>query len=156
MSKLKNKIKDVITENCINTENAAKIWAVSLVSGENIKVVTLEQPARHENKHCDGCTAPCCKLYLPVLTGEEFINRKFNFKYSNVPDWMKDQVNGAQYLATINENQMGCIYHDWETNKCKAWPNLPKSCWSYDCRRDDRPEMINFVNNQRKSVWREP
>jgi len=110
-------------------EQIVRVWNVPLKVGRIIKVATIEQAGRKKSL-CKGCESPCCKgILLPILNEHEFLSRKFKFAYTPIPDWMKEQVPNAQFLATLAVHPgKGCPYHDWKTNRCTAWPDCPKSC----------------------------
>ncbi len=138
----------------MNELQKCKVWNVSLKDGRILKVATLEQGPKKESM-CSGCSAPCCKGSLkPILTGEEFISRKYKFAYTDVPEWLHEQVPSAEFLATLDvDSEKGCPYHDWNSNTCSIWPNCPASCLSYDCRDEDREEFVEFVK-RRKKEWK--
>lgn len=123
-------------------------------SGKVIRVATIEQHDRRESM-CAGCSAPCCKGILqPVMTREEFDSRKFQMDFIPSPDWLKERVEGADYLAVLKVRETGCVYHDHETNLCTVWPDCPKACLAYDCRMDDRPEIAEFAK-ERMKTWQD-
>lgn len=125
-----------------------RVWNVTLVNGEKVRAATIEQGHRKESM-CKGCSAPCCKgMFDPILNQEEFLSRKFKFKYVPTPPWLKRRVLRAQYLVTLAITEKGCPYHDPVTNLCLVWPDPPKSCLSYDCRSDAR--MKKFVKRREK------
>lgn len=131
-------------------EHLVRVWNVSLKNGQTIKVATIEQGKRKPSM-CDGCSAPCCQgMFLPILTEDEFLNRKFPISYTKPEPWLEKQVSNAQYLATLAVTEKGCPYFDWKTHKCKIFPNCPKGCLSYDCRTDVRPKIAKFVARRLK------
>lgn len=131
-----------------------KVWNTK-VKGQPVRVATIEQGPRKEGM-CEDCPAPCCKGFLrPVLTEDEFKNRKFPTLFLTSPDWLKEKVPRAECIATLGGmNDDGCQYFDKEKHICTIWPNCPKSCLSYDCRKDTRPEVVAFVKKW-KPIWEE-
>lgn len=130
------------------------VWNVPTVDGI-MKVATIEQEERRESM-CTGCSAPCCKgLFQPILNKEEFLSRKFNTQYIDVPEWLQPQLPDDVQLAVVAGDEKGCFYHNHETNLCTAWPNTPKSCLSYDCRTDDREPIASFAKDREELVWQE-
>jgi len=135
-----------------------EVWNVSLVSGRSVRVATVDQGPRKPSM-CTGCPSPCCKgMFDPILTGEEFTSRKFHMKYIDPPSWVIDNADrpdlpAIDYLATVDTDPvLGCIYFDHETSTCSVYPDCPKSCLSYDCRDDDRPEIREFAL-ERAKTW---
>lgn len=126
-----------------------QVWSISLKSGESIRAATIQQQPRKPTP-CEGCSAPCCRGKLaPVLDADEFLSRKFSFKYVEPPYWLKKEVPRAQKLVVLDVSpESGCPYHDPKTGKCTIWPNCPKSCLSYDCREDMRPEIKEMVKER--------
>lgn len=132
------------------TKQLVRVWNVPLKNGSMIKAVTIEQGARKKSM-CEDCPSPCCKgMFYPILTQEEFLNRKFKTTFLPIPQWLKKKVPRAQYIVTLAMTERGCPYHDFLTNKCLLWPNCPQSCLSYDCRDDFRPEIKDFVKRRQK------
>lgn len=85
-------------------------------------------------------------MFRPVLDREEFLSRRYRTAYTPSPEWLKSQQPRADFLATLDVSaEKGCPYFDPATAKCSIWPNCPKSCLSYDCREDDRPEIRGFI-----------
>lgn len=126
-----------------------KVWNVNLKNGDRIKVATVEQGPRRESM-CDGCPAPCCQgMLIPILTEDEFLNRKFPISYTKPEAWFQKQVPSAQFLATLAVTNRGCPYFDRVSHQCGIWPNCPKSCLTYDCREDTR-EIAKF---RRMRIW---
>ena len=138
-----------------NDRNLVKVRPVTLhPSGKVIRVATIEQHDKRKSM-CAGCSAPCCKGILqPVLNEEEFISRKFQMDFIPSPLWLREKVEGADYLAVLKVTEKGCVYHDRKTNLCTLWPDCPKACLAYDCRMDDRPEIIDFAK-EREEIWQE-
>lgn len=122
-----------------------RVWNVSLNGGKTIKVATIEHGERKPSI-CKGCSAPCCQgMFRPILTQDEFLNRKFPISYTKPEPWLKKQVPNAQFLATLAVTDKGCPYFEKKTHKCKIFPNCPKGCLSYDCREDTRPKIAKFA-----------
>lgn len=129
-----------------------RVWNVTLTNGKKIRAATIEQGPR-KSSMCEGCSAPCCKgMFDPILNQEEFLSRKFKFKYVPAPPWLKERVPRADYLVTLAVTENGCPYQHPVTNRCLLWPNPPKACLSYDCRNDTRSEIRKFVK-RRKKEW---
>lgn len=129
------------------------VWNVPTQNG-TLKVATIEQAPRRESM-CAGCSAPCCKgLFQPILSKDEFLSRQFKMQYITPPEWLQPQLESGVKLAVIAGTEYGCVYHNHETNLCTLWPNLPKSCLSYDCRIDDR-EPIHAFATEREKLWPE-
>lgn len=127
-----------------------KVWNVNLVNGKKIKAATIEQGPRQPSM-CKGCSSPCCKgMFSPVLTEEEFLSRKFDSRFTLVPDWLKEKVPNATHIVTLNVTEKGCPYH--KNNICTIFPNCPKSCLSYDCRGDKR---LKKFAEAREKTWQE-
>jgi len=127
-----------------------KIWKVNTTKGI-VKVVTIEQGPRKPSL-CEGCSAPCCKgMFRPILTEEEFLTKKFPTTFLKIPNWLKEKVPNAEYIACLafTKNPY-CQYFDPINCKCKIFPNCPKACLAYDCREDPRPEMKEFVKKMMK------
>lgn len=132
------------------SKQLVRVWNVELKNGEKMRVATIEQTLRQKSM-CEGCSAPCCKgVFRPVLNEEEFLSKKFKMMYAKAPDWLIKRVPRATHLATLAIDDRSCPYHNKSTNKCELWPDLPKSCLSYDCRGDDRPEIKEFCKKREK------
>ncbi len=102
---------------------------------------------------CNGCSAPCCKgIFQPVINKEEFLSCKFQMEFIAVPDWLAPKLEDGVKLAVLAGDKSGCVYHNHKTNLCMLWPDCPKSCLSYDCRGDDRPEIETFSKNRAKEL----
>ena len=142
-------------KNLKKTKNLVRVRPVTFVSyGITLRVATIEQVDRRESM-CAGCPAPCCKgMFQPVLTSEEFDSKKYQMDFIPSPDWLKEQVEGADFLAVLKVEEGGCVYHDHETNLCTIWPDCPKACLAYDCRLDDRPEIAEFAE-ERIKIWQD-
>lgn len=127
-----------------------QVWNVE-VSGHPVRVATAQHGPRKQSM-CDGCSAPCCKGKLrPVLTAEEFKERKFPTLFLVPPEWMQIKVPRAQAIATLgNFTDKGCGYFDHDTGLCTIWPNCPQGCLSYDCNEDTRPEILAFAKRRAK------
>ncbi len=131
-----------------------RVWNVPQKNGSICRVATIEQKGRSDAK-CEGCDAPCCRGFLhPVLTEEEFLGKKFEADFSEVPEWIKSQVPRAEYVATLKMGNDGCNYYDWDTHKCKIYPNCPSACLSYSCREDDRVGQYRKIEKQMKESLR--
>lgn len=133
----------------MSDKRLVRVWNVDLVNGSKIKAATIEQGPREESM-CEGCSAPCCKgMFLPVLTQDEFLNKKFKSKFTIVPDWLRERVPNATHLVTLNITEKGCPYH--KNDLCSVWDDPPKSCLSYDCRGDDRYFIKAFAEERMKN-----
>ncbi len=147
-------VPDVIQMPIDIDKRLVKVWNVDLVNGNTIKAATIEQGPR-QSSMCEGCPAPCCKgILMPVLTEREFLDRKFESRFTDVPDWLKEMVPNATHIVTLNVTDNGCPYHDSITGLCTVWSDCPDSCRAYDCRVDDRPEIKEFAKKREKE-WLE-
>lgn len=127
-----------------------RVWNVELLNGAKIKAATIEQAERKPSM-CSGCSAPCCKGILsPVLNQEEFLSKKFDSKFTVVPDWLREKVPSATHIVTLNVTDEGCPYH--KDDLCTVWDDPPKSCLAYDCREDERP-FIKCFAKEREENW---
>lgn len=120
-----------------------KVWVVQ-VNGETTKVATIEQNENKPNPNCERCYVPCCRVLNPILTEEEFKNRKFLTKFLPLPKWLINEGVKANYVATVAHKNGHCAYFDPKRLRCKIYKNRPKSCIAYDCRDDPRPEFKIF------------
>ena len=132
---------------------AVRVWNVALKTGGIIKVATIEQTGRVKTM-CDGCSAPCCKGVLhPILNEEEFTSKKFPFQYAPVPDWLREKIGpGADCIAVVHVNEIGCVFHDAKTNLCRIWPHCPESCNVYDGRQDTQEPMATFAQARQEEL----
>lgn len=130
-----------------------QVWTVQ-VQGQPVRVATVEH-GRRVPSLCTGCPAPCCQGILhPVLTADEFHQRKFPTVFLLPPDWLKERTSRAQAIATLAMTGAGggCTFFDHETHLCTAWPDCPKGCLAYDCRLDTRDEIREFAQQRVKEV----
>jgi len=93
-------------------------------------------------------------MFLPILTAEEFLSRRFKFAYIPLPRWLREKGCDADFLATLAVGRSGCPYFDPKTSLCTIFPNCPKSCLAYDCRLDGRPEIRRFALKREREVER--
>lgn len=133
-------------------KNLVKVWNVPLKIGRTIRVATIEQRERKPSPFCVGCKALCCHGKIrPVLSAEEFLEKKFPMEYIEPDEWLKKQVPRAQWIAVLKFKENGdCLFWDGEKLKCEIWPNPPMSCLAYDCREDTRWEMKSFTQERTK------
>ncbi len=120
-----------------------KVWNLNR-NDRSINVATIEQTDRKESM-CNGCPSPCCRGILkPVLTGEEFMTKRFPWSLEEVPKVIQDQSTvKIDHLVVLALGEKGCFHFDPEKEKCNIFPDCPKSCLAYDCRDDSR--MAEFV-----------
>jgi len=126
-----------------------QIWTV-VVNDKPVRVATVEHGPRKPSL-CGGCPAPCCQgMFHPVLTEQEFKQRKFPTKFLPAPAWLLERTSHADAIATLAMFEQGCRFFDHETALCTAWPDCPKGCLSYDCREDTRGEIREFAQQRMK------
>ena len=127
-----------------------RVWNVNTNDRGRVKIATIEQGERKPSM-CEGCSAPCCQGFLrPILTAEEFLEKKFPTTLVAPEEWLKKKVPRAQYMATLAFTNGKCPYFDTQTHKCTIWPNCPNGCLSYDCREDTRPRIREFARQRMK------
>jgi len=139
------------------TNAVVNVWTVILPSDppEEIKVATVEQPGRRPGV-CEDCPAPCCNgLLFPVLTSDEFLQKRYNHRFVPAPDWITKKVPGA-FIVVVQVEKGGCVYFDKRTNLCTAWPAPPAACLHYDCRYDQRPEFKRIAKKQARKHHNRP
>jgi hypothetical protein len=136
-----------------------QVWRVPLEKGQVIRAATIEHGPRSANPNCDGCSSPCCKKLTPVLTASEFLFKKFKIAFRQTPKYIDScapEGKSGHLMVTVPEINDLCYYLDPETFKCRAWPDIPKACLAYDCRNEDRPELIDFIKLRKASGnWKE-
>ena len=139
----------------LTVRSLAQTWKVNLRSGHELKVTTIEQGPRKPSPLCLNCKAPCCHGKIrPVLTAQDFLEKRFPMEFIEPEGWLKKQVPRSQWIAVLKFKENGeCPFWDEETSKCKAWPNPPAACLAYDCREDPRLEMAEFAQKRIKE-WR--
>lgn len=119
-------------------EHHVKVW--------NIKVTTVEQPGEDSDVNCGNCEAPCCKgIFVPLLTEKEFFSGKYPIKVIDVPEF-KDKLPSAENIIGLAVLKNGCIF--LKDNKCSIYEDRPKACRIYDCRKDNRKEIKEFVEER--------
>ena len=138
----------------IKDKKLVRVWNVSLKSGHKLRVATIEQGTRKPSPLCIGCQALCCHGKIrPVLTAEEFLNKKFPMEYIEPEPWLKEQTPRAQWIAVLKFKENGeCPFWNSKELKCNIWPNPPKACLAYDCREDPRKEMREFAKKRAKEL----
>jgi Fe-S-cluster containining protein len=139
------------------TQSLGTIWTVPY-DDRVVKAVTIEQGPRQENPMCVGCPSKCCQGGLhPVLTKDEFLARKYRFKYQDAPELVKEAFppekrEGLQIVVLAQRPDGNCVYFDADRHCCGVWPDAPKACQSYDCREEDRP-AFKAMCFQRTQEW---
>lgn len=113
----------------------------------NIKVTTVESLDKEcDGKICQGCEAPCCKGKLFVLlTEKEFFSGKYPMRFLNIPGLKKDFPNTENVIG-LAMGKDKCFF--LKNNRCTIYEDRPKACRIYDCRKDVRPEIKEFVKRR--------
>lgn len=124
-------------------EKLVKVLKVPTKNGGIIRVATIEHTIKKEVP-CKkiNCTKCCTGSLIPILSEKELQYKKFLFQFIEAPDWLKEQVPRAQFLAVLKLNNDGCVYYNKTLEVCTIYPNIPESCAFYDCREDPRMEEI--------------
>lgn len=134
-------------------QRKVSVWNIPIIGNKTLRAATIEHGPRIINPNCEGCSAPCCKGYAVVLNSREFLFRKFKFNFRIAPDYITKFAplgKSGHQMVTIPIIDGCCHYLDPETNRCRAWPDIPQACLAYDCRQDDRPEISAFVRQQKQ------
>ena len=127
-----------------------QVWNADSTDKGKVRVVTIEQGERKPSM-CEGCSVPCCQGFLrPILTSEEFLNKKFPITLIPPERWLKKKVPRAQYMAALAFKNGKCSYFDTISCKCTIFPDCPKACLAYDCRDDTREGIRQFAEKRMK------
>lgn len=142
-------------------EITIKIWKVHQFDGSTIRVATIEQGQPKRPNLCEGCPAPCCRgMYAEaVLNGEEFINKKYDYHFSPIPEDLKELGVNVDFVVSIGNFDGICQYFNRKTWTCKLGEDRPASCKSYFCGEDPRPFIKAFYEKWSKEkdrkTWRD-
>ena len=137
-----------------------KVW--TLQNGARaVRAATIEHGPRKHNPNCNGCEAICCRNLNPVLCQSELMLKQFKFELTGAPDYITKHApagKAGHHMVTLAKAADGsgcCFYLDQKSGRCRSWPDVPKACLAYDCREDDRPEIVEFVEQRKKEgTWK--
>ena len=129
---------------------AGKVQVWSGVPGR--KVITVSHEGDPVDPGCDGCSAPCCRSFAPVLSFEEAKSGRFAIDYVPFP---KEGIGTTDFtpspnarVAVVAKKANGTCAHQGEDGRCLVWRHRPKSCALYDCRKETRPAIRKFVQER--------
>lgn len=112
----------------------------------NIKITTVEQLGEEcDGKICDGCDVYCCRNIIPLLNHEEFISGKYPIRTIDIPELKKDLPTSENVIG-LAMGKEGCFF--LKDGRCGIYEDRPRACRVYDCRIDERPEIMTFVQRR--------
>lgn len=120
------------------TEYHVKIWS--------IKVTTLSPSGDVVNIDCSKCDAPCCKgIGTPLLTEEEFLSGKYPIRVVDIPE-LKKELPNTENVIGLAMSKNGCFF--LKNNRCSIYNERPQACRIYNCKTDDRKDVVEFVKKR--------
>jgi len=130
-----------------------KIWSGILPDRQVVTIThIIDNVDELAEPGCEGCDAPCCSSFAPILSDKEARSGKFELCYISIPERgigeTKSIVPSSALVTTIKKQENGkCVYQD-ENNRCTIHANRPVTCALYDCRKETRGKMSNFVKER--------
>lgn len=116
------------------------------------KVITVTHEGDPVDPGCDNCSAPCCCSFAPILSADEAKSGRYAIDYVPFPEegiGKTDFVpSPSARVAVVAKKADGTCAHQDQDGRCGIWANRPKSCALYDCRKETRPGLRDFVQKR--------
>lgn len=126
---------------------ASRIQVWSGVPGR--KVVTVSHEGDPVDPGCAGCSAPCCRCFSPILSVDEAKSGRYTLAYVPFPKEGVGETDlvpppDARVVVVAKKTDGSCV-HQGPDGRCLVHNHRPKSCSLYDCRRETRGALREFV-----------
>ena len=116
------------------------------------KVITVTNEGDPVDPGCEGCSAPCCRCFSPILSVDEAKSGRYTLAYVPFPKEGMGKTDlvppsDARVVVVAKKSDGSCA-HQGPDGRCMVHGCRPKSCSLYDCRRETRPGIAEFVQQR--------